>query len=136
MTDYTTDEINTAVTSLVQSGVSIPLDTLGTRRTDIAFSQVQQAVAGVFILYPLAPYYSLYLGAQQVLQAVASEAATIASILEAIESLNRYVLPVTDLSPLYNAQSALQALQGAVATTAPSDITKLAQYQRFASNVN
>jgi hypothetical protein len=134
--DYSSQEINTAVTSLVQSGVSTPLDTLGTRRTDIAFSQVQQAVAGVFILYPLAPYYCLYLGAQQVLQAVASEAATIASILEAIESLNRYVLPVTDLSPLYNAQSALQALQGAVATTAPSDITKLAQYQRFASNVN
>lgn len=136
MADYTDDEIANSVQSLVQSSVSTPIDTLGTRRTDIAFGQVQQAVAGVFILYPLAPYYCLYLGAKTVLAQVAAEAVTIGSIIQAIESLTRYVLPVTDLTPLYNAGSALQALQGAVSTTAPQDITKLAQYQRFASNVN
>lgn len=136
MADYTQDEITSAVTSLVQSTVSTPIDTLGTRRTDVTFSQVQQAVAGVFILYPLAPYYCVFLGVQQTLQAVASEAAVVASILEAINSLGRYVLPVTDLTPLYNAQAALQALQSAVAQQAPADITKLAQYQRYATNTN
>src|SRR5271166_6507534 len=99
MADYTDDEITTSVQQLVQSSVSTPLDTLGVRRTDLQFGQVQQAVAGVFILYPLAPFYCLWLGTQQVLALVAAEATVIQNILEAISALNRYVLPVNDVSP-------------------------------------
>jgi hypothetical protein len=76
------------------------------------------------------------LGAKRLLDSVASEALILSRILEAVGSLGRLVLPLEDLSALFNAQAALQALQTAVVTGAPSDITKLPQYQRFTSNVD
>lgn len=136
MADYTDDEINTAVTSLVSSTVAAPTGTLGTRQTDVTFTGIQQAAASIFILYPLAPFYCAYLGAQRLLEAIEAEELVLTSLLEAVGSLGRLVLPVTDLSPLYNAQAALQALSTAVSAATPVDITKLPQFQRYASNVS
>jgi hypothetical protein len=136
MANFTSDEVEAAVEQLVQGTIRKPYDVLGTRRTDVTFGDVQTAVAGVFILYPLAPFYCVYLGTQRSLDLVTSEALVVGRLLEAVGSLGRLVLPVEDLTPLFNAKAALEALQGAVKSGAPADITKLPQYQRFTSNVD
>jgi len=136
MANFKAEEIETAVEALVQGTIRKPYDVLGTRRTDVTFGDVQTAVAGVFILYPLAPFYCVYLGTQRALDLVASESIVVGELLEAVGSLGRLVLPVEDLTPLFNAKAALEALQGAVKSGAPADITKLPQYQRFTSNVD
>lgn len=136
MADFTPDEIQAAVEQLVQGSITRTVGTLGTRSTDQTFSDIQTAVAGTFILYEMAPFYCVYLGAQRLRDAVTAENTILNSLLEAVESLDRLILPLTDVSPLFNANAALQALQAAVAGGAPADITKLPQYQRFNSNVN
>lgn len=136
MADYTAEEVQAAVSQLVQSVIASPNGTLGTRRPDVTFAGIQAAAAGIFILYPLAPFYCAYLGAKRLQEAVEEEAAVVESLLEAVGSLNRLVLPVADLTPLANAQAALQALSTAVSNGAPADITKLPQYQRYTSNVS
>lgn len=132
---FTSEEIQTAVEKLVLSTVRQPYDTLGSRRTDVSFSDVQEAAAGVFILYPKSPYYCVFLGAQRVKEAVTALESSFGGLLQALTALGRDVLPVEDVSSLFNAKSALQALEGAVAKTAPMDITKLAAYQRFDSEL-
>jgi len=132
---FTSEEIQTAVEKLVLSTVRQPYDTLGSRRTDVSFSDVQEAAAGVFILYPKSPYYCVFLGAQRVKEAVTALESSFGGLLTALTALGRDVLPVEDVSSLFNAKSALQALEGAVAKTAPMDITKLAAYQRFDSEL-
>ena len=138
MANYTDEEIQTAVEQLVQSTISRPYDTLGTRRTDISFSEIQQAAAGVFLLYPKAPFYCLFLGAKKLLESLTSEAVTISALLESIGSSGRYVVPIEDVTPLFNAKAALDALgQAAIQrSTSFKDITAVPAYQRFATNVD
>lgn len=136
MADFTADEIQAAVEQIVQSSITRTYDSLGVRRQDVSFNQIQTAAAGIFILYPLAPFYCVFLGAQRLLESIAGEVAVVDQLVEGVSSLSRLVLDVEDLSPLHNAQAALQALSSAVSGGAPADITKLPQYQRYTSNVN
>ncbi len=137
-TGYTDDEIQSAVTSLVLSTIRRPVDTLGVLRTDVSFSDVQQAAAGVFILFPNAPFYVLFLGCQRLNDQITAESALISQLLSDIQSLGRKVLPVDDVSPLFNVQASLQALASAAASRASSvvDVTKAPAYQQFTSNVD
>ncbi len=135
---FTDDEIQTAVENLVRATIRRPYDTLGVRRTDVSFSDTQEAASGVFLLYPKSPFYCIYLGAQRALEAVASEAAGIELLLAAIKAVSRHVLPITDITPIFNAQAALSELGSAVSqrTTGFADITAVPAYQRFSDNVN
>lgn len=135
--NYTPDEIQAVVEKLVLSTIRRPTDTLGTIRTDISFTDVQQAAAGVFLLYPNSPFYVLYLGVQRLGDAIAAEVLTVASLLDAIEATGRNVLPVQDVSTLFNAQAALQALGSAAAARGNifGDITSAPAYQQFSNNV-
>lgn len=137
MANYTPDEIQAVVEKLVLSSIRRPYDTLGVRRTDVSFTDVQEAAAGVFLLYPNAPFYVLYLGAQRLDDSITTEAAIIESLLDALEATGRNVLPVEDVSTLFNAQAALQALASAAARQAGNftDITKAPAYVRFNDNV-
>jgi hypothetical protein len=137
-TGYTDDEIQSAVTSLVLSTIRRPVDTLGVLRTDISFGDVQQAAAGVMILYPNAPFYVLFLGCQRLNDQITAEAALISSLLSNLQALGRKVLPVDDVSPLFNVQASLQSLASAAASRSSSivDVTKAPAYQQFTSNVN
>jgi len=136
-TGYTSDEIQTAVTALVQSTISRPIDTLGVLRTDISFNDFQQAAAGVFLLYPDAPYYVVALGASRALDLISAEEDILVELIAAVQAMGRQVLPVADVTTLFNAQAALQALQTAAAArdTAFANITSLPSYQQFTANV-
>src|SRR5208282_2794310 len=113
--NYSAAEIQAAVMQLVQSQITYPLDTLGVRRTDTTFGDIQQAAAGIFILYPNSPFYVVQLGLNRVQDSITSEAAILDALLAAVQVLARQVLPVTDVSPLFSVQASLQALASAAA---------------------
>jgi hypothetical protein len=136
--NYTPDEINAVVTQLVQSSISAPLDTLGVRRTDLTFNDVQQAAAGVFILYPNSPFYVLQLGMQRVLlDQIPAETSLLDQLLAAVSACGRQCLPVSDVSPLFNIQAALQNLGTAATQRAGvyTDVTKTPAYQQYQQNL-
>lgn len=133
---FTDDEVQGAVEKLVLGSIRRPLDTLGVRRSDVTFSDVQEATAGVFILYPLSPFYAVWLGTQRLRAMVEAEAAVVAGLRAMVGAVGRFVLPIDEVENLFNAKAALEALEGALATSAPTDISRLPSFQRFASNVS
>ena len=135
--NYTADEIQAAVQSLVLSSITAPYDALGVRRSDISFGQIQQAAAGVFILYPSAPFYVLFLGAKRIQDLITTEAGLLSQLQASIQATGRKVLPIDDVSALFNTQASLQALSSAAAQrTSTLDVTKAPAYQQFATNVS
>ncbi len=135
--DYTDAEIQTAVQNLVLATITFPSDTLGVRRSDITFGQLQQAAAGCFILYPNAPFYVLKLGTQRIQDLITSEVTLLGQLVAALQATGRQVLPVNDVSPLFNAQAALQALSAAASQRTTSlDVTTAPAYQQFSANVS
>ncbi len=136
-TGYTSDEINAVVQQLVLSSITTPLDTLGVRRSDLTFNQFQQTAAGLFVLYPNAPFYVLWLGVQRIRDQVTAEATIIQQLLAAIAATGMRVTPVSDVSPLFNAQTALQNLAAAAAnrTSAIGKVSNAPAYQQFSTNV-
>jgi len=138
MANYTDEEIQTAVEQLVQVTISRPYDTLGVRRPDLSFIEIQQAAAGIFLLYPKAPFYCLFLGAKRLVERLKAEAVTINEILSGISGVGRHVVPIEDVTPLFNAKVALDALgQAAIQRSAVfKDIKAVPAYQRFSTNVD
>lgn len=135
--NYTSAEVQAVVQKLVLSTISRTYDTLGVRRTDLTFNDVQQAAAGVFILYPNSPFYVVKLGLQRVLlDQVPAEQALFDRLLAAVQVMGRQLLPVTDISPLFGVQSSLQNLATAAAsrTSATMDITQAPAYQQLSTN--
>ena len=137
-TGYSQDEINAVVQQLVLSSITVPIDTLGVRRSDLQFNQFQQTAAGLFVLYPNAPFYVMWLGVQRVRDAIVAEAAIFTQLQACIAATGARVLPVTDVSPLFNAQAALQNLAAAAAsrTSAYGKVTTAPAYQQFSQNVS
>ena len=136
--NYTSEEVNAAVTQLVRSSVRRPYGTLGNRDISTSFNDLQDAAAGVFLLRPNAPFYVVFLGTERTLEFLDEEDAALASLLEAITSLSRRVRPIENVSPLVNARVALASLEGAASTRARKfdDITSLPAYQRFVGNTD
>ena len=136
---YSDDEITASVEQLVRSTIRRPYDTLGVRRTDVSFTDIQEAAAGVFLLYSRAPFYCVFLGSLNTLERVISESSSTLSELErAVLACGRRVLPIDDLTPLFNARAALRELAGAAASRTASfkDITKVPAYQRYSDNTD
>lgn len=133
---YTTQELNTAVEKIVRTSIRREYGALGNRRVDRTFSDLQDAAAGVFILFANAPFYIVLLAARRLQKAIETEQALIESFIESVEATDRRVLPITGLSPLANARTALTNLSGATTqrTTDFVDITGISAFQRFESN--
>ena len=136
MPNYSDSEIQSVVDSLVRSSIRRPYDSLGIRRTDVTFSDVQESVAGVFLMYPRSPLYTLSLVAQRVREVYGTVTTAIDEISQALTVLRRRSLPVRDLSSLANARSALFELEGLVSKTSPKDITTIPAYKRMNSNLD
>ena len=67
--------------------IRYPADRLGTWRQDVTFSDVQEAAAGMFILYPLAPFYALLLESKRVLELVRNEASVVGQLKAMVGAL-------------------------------------------------
>jgi hypothetical protein len=135
---YTPTEIQTTVEKLVLSSIRRPYDTLGVRRVDVSFSDIQEAAAGVFQLYNRAAFYVCGLAAQRVGETLAAEEQIITQVIQGAEATGRRVLPVKDISSLANARSALLDLEGAVAgrSSGFKSIETVPAFQRFKTNID
>jgi hypothetical protein len=135
---YTTEEIQASVENIVLSSIRRPYDTLGVRRTDITFTDTQEAAAGVFLLNRNAPFYVLLLAARRTAEASVNLGQTVQKLMDAISAVGRDVFPVEDLSPLANARAALLELEGAVAgrTKSFGSLQRVPAFVRYENNVN
>lgn len=137
MANYTDTEIQGVVDQLVRSTIRRPYDTLGVRRTDVTFSDLQESAAGVLLLYPRGPYYLAYLSGQRLKEAVNQLQSLVSSVLDSLGALRRRTLPVRDISSLVNAKTALFELEGAVSQPKPpKSVAKIPAYVRFNTNVD
>lgn len=138
MANYTDDEINAAVSQIVQTTISNSTGALGERQVNTSFSDTQEAAAGVYILYFNAPYYTLLLGTTRLADSLTTQASTIASLIDAVTSVKRAITPVTDLTTLANAKVALDELSSAVSsrTQGFQDIQAVPAFQRYSANIS
>mgnify|MGYP000385510734 CR=1 FL=1 len=137
MASYSAEEVQGVVDQLVRSTIRRPYDTLGTRRTDVTFTDIQESAGGVFLLYQGSPFYFAALSGQRLLEVLTGFTTARDNVLAALRVLRRRSLPVRDLSSLVNARVALSELGGVVTSKKPPrDITKVPSYQRFSANVD
>lgn len=131
--NYTDDEVSTAVGKLVQGSIRRPYGILGERRTLDSFDDTMDAAAGVFILTPSSPFYVVLLGALRLKDAVNGVITDALDLLDAVTSTGRRVKPLTNITSLGNARSALLALENASAArdTAFNEIGEAPAFQRF-----
>lgn len=130
---FTQDEIDASVGKFIRTSIRREYGALGNRRTDLTFSDVQDAAAGVFITQPKAPFYVVRLGAERLSEYLQAVQAQVADLVELIEGTGRSVTPVDSLSPLANARSALGALSSATSSRTSSfvRVEDIPAFQRF-----
>jgi len=138
MSNYTPEEVQAAVSKIVRSTVSHPTGALGNRDTSATFNELQEAAAGVFVLYYNAPFYCIKLGTTRVADSVQAQAQTVSDLIDAVKACSKLTTPLTDISALANANSALQALGSAVGNRKDGfqDITQVPAYQRYAASIS
>jgi hypothetical protein len=131
--NYSDEELQGAVDKIVRSSTDRLYGALGNRRTDIVFSQVQDAAAGVFVQYNNSPYYVVALACTILSEFVDSALTLLQDIDDTVRSTNRLVKPIKSLSPLANARSALNALGSASSArlTSLTRIEEVPAFQRF-----
>jgi len=130
---YTSEEVQTAVSRLLRTSIRRQYGALGNRRTNITFSDIQDAAAGVFCLKANAPYYVVVLACRLLDSLVEDAENTLEGLIDSVRSLGRRVHPVEQLSPLANARTALGALSGATAsrTTSLTRVEDVPAFRRF-----
>lgn len=131
--NYTSQELQGAIDKIVRTSIDRLYGSLGNRRTDIVFGQVQDAAAGVFISFSNAPYYVVELATEIVGEFVDSSLSTLLDLDDTVRATDRLVQPIKNLAPLANARSALTALSGASSAriTSLTRIEDVPAYQRF-----
>lgn len=137
MANYNSAEVQAAVEKVVRATIRNLTGALGQRQVETSFNDLQEAAAGVYILYYNAPFYTIHLGTTRLLDAAETQAQTLSSLIDAVYATDRLVTPVTDISPIANARSALQELEGAVTSRSQgfSDITKVPAFRRYTQNL-
>lgn len=135
---YTSAEIQASVEKLIRTTVSTPVDSLGARRTDITFTELQEAAAGIFILYVNAPLYVAHLASRRVEELVEATDATLSELLDTTRDLSRTTRPVDNLTGLGNAEVALSDLNRAVGgrDTGFPDIEQVPAFRRYVANLD
>jgi hypothetical protein len=137
MSDYTSDEINESVEKVVRSSVRRLYGSLGNRDTQTTFNDLQDAAAGVFLLYPNSPFYVVYLGTERLTELVETEQETLTELIDAVNALYRRTTEVDNLAPLANARAALQALELAAASRDRSfgSVEDVPAFKRYDANL-
>jgi len=136
MTGYSDKEVTDVVSSLVKGTITRSYDTLGVRRTNDTFSEVQESAAGVFLLYPMTPFYLAFLAAERIRQDLKALGTYLGETLDQMRVLRRRVLPLKDISALENARVALFELEGQVSQKVPKEVAKVPAYQRVQANLD
>lgn len=134
---YTQDEIKAVVDKLMRSSVRYDVDSItGNRRIELTFSDVQEAAAATFVMFPQAPMYVAKLSSKRLAQQIANYKQELSELMSLVDSLNRDDATVTELGMLANTKSALMELEGVVASGAYKNLQAIPSYQRFAKNAS
>ena len=138
MSNYTDEEVNAAVSKIVRSSVTHPSGILGNRDTQTTFNELQEAAAGVFVLYYNAPFYCIGLGCTRVIDYVTNQRETVTQLKEAVETTSKLTNPISDISPIANANAALEALGTAVAARKDGfqDIGDVPAFKRYSKSID
>lgn len=136
MTDYSSEEITAAVEKIVASAIRRPYGRFGNRDIQAAFTDLQDAAAGVFVLNVSAPFYTALLGAGRLNELLVPLTQIINELLEALANVNRRVREIDNLAPLNNAKAALAALELAASGRSQgfTSIESTPAYQRYDAN--
>ena len=133
---FTDEEIQAVTAQLLPTGVPRGYTALGTRKTGLALDKVQQAAAGVLLLYPNSPYYLAGLLSADIVGTARSLGEQFASALSSVDALRRRTVPVSDISNISNAKTALIELETVLGSDGVTNVTTTPAFQRFDSNVN
>jgi len=135
--NYTSDEIEAAVTKLVRDAIRKPYGVLGNRETGTTFNDLQDAAAGVFLLTPAAPYYVVLLATRRLSEELTALSTLVDELVDAAVSTSRRVAPLDSLTSLVNARVALGALETAAAarTSGFTALGEVPAFKRYDVNV-
>lgn len=130
---YTQEERDASVAKIVRTSVRFEYDPLGLRRSDVSFSDFQDAAAGVFCRFNGAPYYLAKLSSDRLNELILSFVEAIDEMVSTAMASSRYVGPVERLGGLANARVALSDLAGAGGNrnVTFSSIEDVPAYKRF-----
>lgn len=134
---YSRDEIESVVDQVLKSGLSRENTALGTRHTESTFADFQQAVAQLFVHQIKAPYHFLNQGRKLLQEQVSTEIEILNELLTAVMATQKQIEPITDMSPIVQARTAVQELSSALLLRkkAPTTIDKIPSYIRFKKNI-
>lgn len=135
---FTSEEVTASVQKLVAVSLQVRTDATGARRTSDAYQELMSSAAGLFLLYPFAPLYVLYLSDLRLRTQVKAQAVVVDELQRALLAASRSVAPVEDISSLTEARVALSELESASASrsSAFTKTSTLPAYQRFQAQAN
>jgi hypothetical protein len=132
---FTDEELTTALDKIVRTSIRKEYGDLGNRRTDLTFSDVQDAAAGVFISNDKAVFYVLLLAAARLRKRSENLRVLTQEMADTCLATGRDVLPIEDMSSLANVNQALNELTSAsAARTSLARVEDFPAYQRFDQN--
>jgi hypothetical protein len=132
---FTSDEIQAAVERLIRTKSRRQYGSLGERDTQATFSDIQEAVAGTFMLTPEAPFYAVYLGSRVLLNDLRALSSAVLGLASYVRLLSRRPTEYVTTEALREAQAALLALETATRARAGGfrSLASVPAYQRFVS---
>lgn len=107
MSNFTEQELQTAVSQFVRSEIKTSRDQLGTLDVDYSFSEVREYVASTLVFDPSAVFYLLSLAANRVNQDVLTAVDYLSDLQTAILEVGRDTTRVTSTNLLEDAAAAL-----------------------------
>ncbi len=132
---FTDEELTTALDKIVRTSIRKEYGELGNRRTDLTFSDIQDAAAGVFISNDKAVFYVLLLAAARLRKRSENLRVLTQEMSDTCLATGRDVLPIEDMSSLANVNQALNELTSASsARTSLARVEDFPAYQRFDQN--
>lgn len=134
---YTEEEIRSAVEKLVVSKTRFPVDTRsGTRNVEVTFGDIQEAAASVFLLNHDALFYLASLSAKRLRFNVSAYQDAAQQLYTLVEALERTSVPISSVTPLEDAKSALLQLESVSGTSKSTQVGSSPAYLRFRSKVD
>lgn len=135
---YTTEEIQGAVAKFIRSEIRYQTDgASGVRKTDVSFTDMQEAAASVFVMEPSSVFYVTYLGVRKAIGQVRLLWEEVDDLWNKYDSLLRQpVRPLEDLSELANAASALTKMETTAQSATPKNLSTVSSYSLYETNVD
>lgn len=129
---FSSDEIQAAIEKLLKTKSTRRYGSLGESDIEVTFNDIQEAVAGTFLLTPEAPFYAVFLGTRRLKESSESVLAMMSTIYSLLNSLGRNPEEI-GTEELRESQVALLQLEGALKgrTSGVKSLSGVPAYQRF-----